>query len=67
MKEGTDSVHALGRLEPDGGVFINGNVWVPNGNSKINERNQLCNDYAEYIVYNVDQIRLRYLLKIRYD
>ena len=67
MKDGTDSVHALGRLEPDGGVFINGNVWVPNGNSKINERNQLCNDYAEYIVYNVDQIRLRYLLKIRYD
>ena len=66
MKSGTDSVHALGRLEPDGGTYINGNVFVPNENAKINEKNQLCNDYAEYIVYNVDQIKLRYLLKIRY-
>ena len=66
-KFGTDSVHALGRLESDGGVFINGDVFVPNGDSKINEKNQLCNDYAEYIVYNVDQIKLRYLLKIKYD
>jgi poly [ADP-ribose] polymerase len=67
MKSGTNSVHALGRLEPDGGTFINGNVFVPNGDSKINEKHQLCNDYAEYIVYNVDQVKLRYLLKIRYD
>ena len=67
MKSDADSVHALGRLEPDGGETINGNVFVPNGNAKINEKNQLCNDYAEYIVYNVDQIKLRYLLKIRYN
>jgi poly [ADP-ribose] polymerase len=67
MKYGTNSVHALGRLESDGGVFINGNVFVPNGDSIINEKNQLCNDYAEYIVYNVDQVKLRYLLQIRYN
>ena len=67
MKEGTDSVHALGRLEPEEGVFIDDNVFVPNGNAKINEQNYNCNNYAEYIVYNVDQIKLRYLLKIKYD
>ena len=67
MKYGTNSVHALGRLESDGGVFINGNVFVPNGDSIINEKNQLCNDFAEYIVYNVDQVKLRYLLQIRYN
>ena len=67
MKNGTNSVHALGRFEPDGGDFINEDVLVPNGDSKINEKNEFCNNYAEYIVYNVDQIKLRYLLKIRYD
>ena len=67
MKPGMDSVHALGRLEPEKGTTISGNVYVPNGNAVINEKNQLCNDYAEYIVYDVDQIKLRYLLKIRYN
>ena len=67
MKNGTNSVHALGRYEPDGGDIINEDVLVPNGDSKINEKNEFCNNYAEYIVYNVDQIKLRYLLKIRYD
>ena len=67
MKEGTDSVHAIGRLEPEDGVYIDDNVFVPNGNANINEENQNCSNYAEYIVYNVDQIKLRYLLKIRCD
>ena len=67
MKDGTDSVHALGRFVPEGGAFINEDVWVPNGNAKINETDPYSNDYAEYIVYNVDQVKLRYLLKIRYD
>ena len=60
-----NSVHALGRLEPSGGENINGDVFVPFGEAKVNEKNSLCNDHAEYIVYNVDQIKLRYLLKIK--
>ena len=67
LQSGKNSVHALGRLEPKEGVTIDGDVFVPNGDSIINEKNQLCNDYAEYIVYNVDQIKLRYLLRIKYD
>ena len=62
-----NSVHALGRLEPSGGDNINGDVFVPYGEAKVNEKNSLCNDHAEYIVYNVDQIKLRYLLKINCD
>ena len=67
MNKNANSIHALGRLEPSDGVTIDDNVYVPNGDAKINEKNSLCNDYAEYIVYNVDQIRLRYLLKIKYN
>jgi len=65
MAENANSVHALGRLEPSGGENIDGDVFVPYGEAKVNEKNSLCNDHAEYIVYNVDQIKLRYLLKIK--
>ena len=53
-------------MEPSSGEFIDEDVFVPNGDAKHNEKNSLCNDHAEYIVYNVDQIKLRYLLKIKY-
>ena len=67
MDKNANSVHALGRLEPSGGENINGDVFVPYGEAKVNEKNSLCNDHAEYIVYDVDQIKLRYLLKIKYN
>ena len=67
LEKGKNSVHALGRLEAKEGVTIDDDVFVPNGDTIVNDKNQLCNDYAEYIVYNVDQIRLRYLLRIKYD
>ena len=65
LKKKANSIHAIGRLEPSGGETINENVFVPNGDVKINEEILFCNDFAEYIVYDVDQIRLRYLLKIK--
>ena len=67
LQNKANSVHALGRLEPSEGEIIDGDVFVPNGIAKVNEKNILCNDHAQYIVYNVDQIKLRYLLKIKYN
>ena len=67
LKEKCNSVHAMSRLEPSSGEFIDGDVLVPNAIAKFNERYNHCNDHAEYIVYNVDQIKLRYLLKIKYN
>ena len=65
LKEGANSVHALGKLESSGGENIDGDVFVPNGDTINNNYNY--NTYAEYIVYNVDQIKLKYLLKIKYN
>ena len=67
LKKDANSVHALGRLEPSEGETIDEDVFVPNGDAKVIEKNCCCNDHAEYIVYDVDQIKLRYLLKIRYN
>ena len=67
LKKKANSIHALGRLEPSDGENIDDDIFVPNCDAKISEKNRNCNDFAEYIVYNVDQIRLRYLLKIKYN
>ena len=69
LNKKANSIHALGRLEPCDGEYIGKkkDIFVPNGDAKISEKNRNCNDFAEYIVYNVDQIKLRYLLKIKYN
>ena len=67
LKEGKDSVHALGSLVPSSGETIDKNVFVPNGDAKNVEDNNYFSSYSEFIVYNVDQIQLRYLLKIKYN
>ena len=69
LKEGTHSVHALGRLEPSEGEIINGDVYIPYGDAmeKNYNNSSYYSNYAEYIVYDVDQIKLRYLLKIKYN
>jgi len=49
-------------LEPLEGEIIDDDVFVPNGTAKVNEKNILCNDNAKYIVYNIDQIKLSYII-----
>jgi len=66
LKKNNNSIHALGSLEPSGGEFIDGDVFVPNKDIIIKNNNSY-RSYSEYIVYNVDQIRLRYLLQIKYN
>ena len=66
LKNKTNSVHALGRLESTKGEIIDNNVYVQNGDVKVKNKSGY-RDFSEYIVYNVDQIKLRYLLKIQYN
>ena len=51
LKEGKDSVHALGSLVPSSGETIDKNVFVPNGDA-----NNYYSNYSEFIVYNVDSV-----------
>ena len=67
LNKKANSIHALGRLEASDGEFIDKDVYVPNGDIIYNNNCKACNDFAEYIVYKVEQIKLRYLLKIRYN
>ena len=66
LGKGKNSCHALSSYVPDGGEYINDDVYIPYGPAKLDSKNSSCNRYSEYIVYNVDQVKLKYLLKIRY-
>jgi predicted DNA-binding WGR domain protein len=58
-KEGMDSIKALGRWGPGSTSDING-VQIPNGKTIDLTKNPNLR-YNEYIVYNVDQICIKYL------
>ncbi|KAJ8410210.1 hypothetical protein AAFF_G00201910 [Aldrovandia affinis] len=68
LPKGKHSVKGLGRNAPDPGatVMLNG-VQVPLGkgtNTNIEDTSLL---YNEYIVYDVAQVNLKYLLKIKFN
>lgn len=65
LKKGCNSIQGLGRCVPEKGVNIDKNVFVPLGNGEINPDASL--GFNEFIVYNVNQARLRYVLKIQFD
>ena len=65
LPSGTHSTHALGRSRPDpnGDVMFEKDISVPLG--KIQEFNGGGMNANEFIVYNTNQIRMRYLVKCR--
>ncbi|XP_056621312.1 poly [ADP-ribose] polymerase 1 [Triplophysa dalaica] len=68
LPKGKHSVKGLGRTAPDprATISLNG-VDVPLGkgiNTNIDDTSLL---YNEYIVYDIDQVNLKYLLKIRFN
>ena len=64
MNKENNSIHGVGGIVPSSGVYIGDkkDVYVPNGDSNSGG----YGSYSEFIVYNTDQIKLKYLLKIRY-
>ena len=46
--------------------YIDKDIYVPNGNGVKNPDAGYL-EYNEFIVYNVNQARLRYVLKIHFD
>ena len=61
-----NSIQGVGRNTPDTGEYIDKDIYVPNGNGVKNPDAGYL-EYNEFIVYNVNQARLRYVLKIHFD
>ncbi|RUS87948.1 hypothetical protein EGW08_004303 [Elysia chlorotica] len=68
LPNGKHSVQGLGRVGPDPATFIktSDGVTVPVGKSKDTGIANLSLNYNEFIVYNTNQIRMKYLLKVKF-
>ncbi len=73
MPKGKNSTKGLGRSEPDKSdwVTLENGCQIPCGKLKNNVDKTNANSYAllynEYIVYNVDQIKMKYLVKVEFE
>ncbi|XP_022152261.1 poly [ADP-ribose] polymerase 2-like isoform X2 [Momordica charantia] len=68
LPEGKLSTKGVGQTEPNisKAVTLDDGVVVPLGKPKHNQRHKGALLYNEYIVYNVDQIRMRYVVQVNF-
>lgn len=68
LPKGKHSVKGLGKTAPDptATTTLDG-VEVPLGNGISTGINDTCLLYNEYIVYDVAQVNLKYLLKLKFN
>lgn len=73
LPKGTHSTKGVGRSEPDKSQWktLDDGCIIPCGKIKNTVKPSEASSYAllynEYIVYNVDQIKLRYIVKVEFD
>ena len=65
MNKGNNSILGIGKIYPSNGVFVEKNLFVPC--EKVSVNNEYAVSFNEFIVYDVRQVKLRYLLKIQFD
>ena len=72
MNKNCNSVKVLGMNFPDVNgdfVFDEDGLIIPLGNivQNIDENKKTFFDFNEYVVYNIDQIKIRYITKVQFD
>ncbi|XP_006897812.1 PREDICTED: poly [ADP-ribose] polymerase 1 [Elephantulus edwardii] len=68
LPKGKHSVKGLGKTTPDPAATINlDGVEVPLGTGVPSGVNDTCLLYNEYIVYDIAQVHLKYLLKLKFN
>lgn len=68
LPKGKHSVKGLGKTTPDPSASITmDGVEVPLGTGVSSGVNDTCLLYNEYIIYDVAQVNLKYLLKLRFN
>ncbi|KAF1470035.1 Poly [ADP-ribose] polymerase 1, partial [Pygoscelis antarcticus] len=68
LPKGKHSVKGLGKTAPDPTATTTlGGVEIPLGNGISTGINDTCLLYNEYIVYDVAQVNLKYLLKLKFN
>ena len=70
LPSGCDSVQGLGRIEPGGTDTLPSGLAIPTGKpkkTKVENKSGFTLQYNEFIVYNTNQIKMKYLAKIKFN
>lgn len=69
LPAGFNSTHGIGTQlpNPQETKIIEKDIEVPFGKPIKNPDNQAHRTYSEYIVYNTNQVRMKYLLKVKFN
>ena len=69
LPEGKSSVMGMGRIEPAGYKNLEGGLLPvgPAKKTKISEVGGYTLNYNEFIVYDTEQIKMKYLAKIKFN
>ena len=64
-----DITQCVGRSLPDpkGDIVFDKDVTVPLGKAIVNPDKKAYRGHNEFVVYSVDQIRMRYLVKVKFN
>jgi len=67
LPKGSHSTHAVGRRRPDpkGSKKLDKDIEVPCGKQEDFNKSGACISANEWVVYNTNQIRMRYLLTFK--
>ena len=67
--DGCHSTHGMGTNIPDPkqSVKLDGDITVPNGPIIRNPDPRAGIAHDEFVIYNVNQIKMRYLLKVKFN
>ena len=65
LPDGKHSTKGVGQTAPKGGEMMK-DLWVPNGLGESTGINNSSLRYNEFIVYDVAQIKCKYLLKMKF-
>jgi len=69
LPKGCHSTHGMGTRTPDPSksVKLDGDITVPSGPVINNPDSRAGIGHDEYVVYNVNQVKIRYLLKVKFN
>jgi len=70
LATGFNSVQGLGRIEPSSAEALPSGVHIPTGKPKktnVDNAKGFTLQYNEFIVYNTNQIKMKYLAKIKFN
>lgn len=70
LPSGCHSVQGLGRIEPGGTDTLPSGLAIPTGKpkkTKVENKSGFTLQYNEFIVYNTNQIKMKYLAKIKFN